>query len=59
MASLGQSKTGVDRVALSHGGNTRRRRWLVGKLEAAGLTASMDGSATVLGPIAEIRGAIL
>ena len=38
LASIGAYKTGVDRVALSPEDITARR-WLVGKLEAAGLTA--------------------
>src|SRR5580693_5446611 len=41
LASIGAYKTGVDRVALSPE-DIAARRWLVGKLEAAGLTASMD-----------------
>jgi beta-ureidopropionase / N-carbamoyl-L-amino-acid hydrolase len=48
MATIGTYKTGVDRVALSPE-DIAARRWLVGKLEAAGLTASMDRIGNVLG----------
>jgi beta-ureidopropionase / N-carbamoyl-L-amino-acid hydrolase len=48
LASIGAYKTGVDRVALS-AKDIAARRWLVGKLEAAGLTASMDQVGNVLG----------
>ena len=47
LASIGAYKTGVDRVALSPEDITARR-WLVRKLEAAGLTASMDRIGNVL-----------
>ncbi len=48
LASIGAYKTGVDRVALS-AEDIASRRWLVGKLAAAGLTASMDRVGNVLG----------
>ena len=54
LAGIGAYKTGVDRVALSPEDITARR-WLVGKLEAAGLTAAMDRSATCSEPIAAPR----
>jgi N-carbamoyl-L-amino-acid hydrolase len=48
LATIGAYKTGVDRVALS-AEDIASRRWLVGKLAAAGLTASMDRVGNVLG----------
>ncbi len=58
LASIGAYKTGVDRVALSPEDITARR-WLVRKLEAAGLTASMDRIGNVLGTDRHAARAIL
>ena len=58
MATIGAYKTGVDRVALSPE-DIAARRWLVGKLEAAGLTASMDRIGNVLGTDGRASRAIL
>ena len=58
LASIGAYKTGVDRVALSPK-DIAARRWLVGKLEAAGLTASMDLIGNVLGTDRRAARAIL
>ena len=58
LASIGGYKTGVDRVALSPE-DIAARRWLVGKLEAAGLTASMDRIGNVLGTDRRAARAIL
>jgi beta-ureidopropionase / N-carbamoyl-L-amino-acid hydrolase len=58
LASIGAYKTGVDRVALSPE-DVAARRWLVGKLEAAGLTASMDRIGNVLGTDRRAARAIL
>ena len=58
MATIGAYKTGVDRVALSPE-DIAARRWLVGKLEAAGLTASMDRIGNVLGTDRRASRAIL
>src|SRR5262249_36393811 len=48
LAGIGGFKTGVDRGALS-AKEFEARHWLVGKLTAAGLTASMDRVGNVLG----------
>jgi N-carbamoyl-L-amino-acid hydrolase len=58
LASIGAYKTGVDRIALS-GQDIAARRWLVGKLEAAGLKASMDRIGNVLGRAPNVGNAIL
>src|SRR5271154_3629548 len=58
LASIGAYKTGVDRIALS-AEDIAARRWLVGKLEAAGLTASMDRIGNVLGRAPTVGKAIL
>jgi N-carbamoyl-L-amino-acid hydrolase len=58
MATIGAYKTGVDRIALSPE-DIAARRWLVGKLEAAGLTASMDRIGNVLGTDRRAARAIL
>jgi N-carbamoyl-L-amino-acid hydrolase len=58
LASIGAYKTGVDRIALS-GQDIAARRWLVGKLEAAGLKASMDRIGNVLGRAPNVGKAIL
>jgi beta-ureidopropionase / N-carbamoyl-L-amino-acid hydrolase len=58
LASIGAYKTGVDRVALSVA-DIEARRWLVGKLEAAGLKASMDRVGNVLGRDPNAKKAIL
>jgi beta-ureidopropionase / N-carbamoyl-L-amino-acid hydrolase len=58
LATIGAYKTGVDRVALSPE-DIAARRWLVGKLEAAGLTASMDRIGNVLGRDQRVARAIL
>jgi beta-ureidopropionase / N-carbamoyl-L-amino-acid hydrolase len=58
LASIGAYKTGVDRVALS-AEDIAARRWLVGKLAAAGLTASMDRVGNVLGRDPNAKKAIL
>jgi N-carbamoyl-L-amino-acid hydrolase len=58
LASIGAFKTGVDRIALS-AEDIEARRWLVGKLAAAGLTASMDRVGNVLGRDPKAAKAIL
>jgi beta-ureidopropionase / N-carbamoyl-L-amino-acid hydrolase len=58
LARIGAFKTGVDRIALS-GEDIEARRWLVGKLAAAGLTASMDRVGNVLGRDPKAAKAIL
>src|SRR5271167_3853697 len=58
LASIGGFKTGVDRVALS-AKDIEARRWLVGKLTAAGLQASMDRVGNVLGRDPNAKKAIL
>ncbi len=58
LASIGAYKTGVDRIALS-AKDIEARRWLVGKLEAAGLKASMDRVGNVLGRDPNAKKAIL
>jgi beta-ureidopropionase / N-carbamoyl-L-amino-acid hydrolase len=58
LAGIGAYKTGVDRVALSVV-DIEARRWLVRKLAAAGLTASMDRIGNVLGRNPNARKAIL
>jgi N-carbamoyl-L-amino-acid hydrolase len=58
LASIGAYKTGVDRVALS-AQDIAARRWLVGKLEAAGLKGSMDRIGNVLGRAPNVGKAIL
>jgi N-carbamoyl-L-amino-acid hydrolase len=58
LASFGAFKTGVDRIALS-AEDIAARRWLVGKLAAAGLNASMDRVGNVLGCDPNAKKAIL
>jgi N-carbamoyl-L-amino-acid hydrolase len=58
LAGIGAYKTGVDRIALSPK-DIEARRWLVGKLEAAGLQASMDRVGNVLGRDPNAKKAIL
>ena len=58
LASIGAFKTGVDRIALS-AKDIEARRWLVGKLAAAGLKASMDRVGNVLGRDPNAKKAIL
>jgi beta-ureidopropionase / N-carbamoyl-L-amino-acid hydrolase len=58
LASIGGYKTGVDRVALS-AKDIEARRWLVGKLTAVGLQASMDRVGNVLGRDPNAKKAIL
>jgi N-carbamoyl-L-amino-acid hydrolase len=48
LARIGAFETGVDRIALSRP-DIEARRWLVDKLRAAGLEASMDRVGNVLG----------
>jgi N-carbamoyl-L-amino-acid hydrolase len=58
LASIGAYKTGVDRIALS-AVDVEARHWLVRKLAAAGLTASMDRVGNVLGRNPNAKKAIL
>jgi N-carbamoyl-L-amino-acid hydrolase len=58
LASIGAYKTGVDRIALS-AKDIEARHWLVGKLAAAGVEASMDRVGNVLGRSPKARKAIL
>jgi beta-ureidopropionase / N-carbamoyl-L-amino-acid hydrolase len=58
LASFGAFKTGVDRIALS-AEDIAARRWLVGKLAAAGLNASMDRVGNVVGRDPNAKKAIL
>ncbi len=48
LAEIGKYKTGVHRPALS-ADDMRGRRWLVERMQAAGLDASIDGIANVFG----------
>ena len=58
LAGIGGFKTGVDRVALS-AKDIEARRWLVDKLTAAGLQASMDRVGNVRGRAPDAKQAIL
>jgi N-carbamoyl-L-amino-acid hydrolase len=58
LAGIGAYKTGVDRIALS-AADIEARRWLVGKLAAAGLQASMDRIGNVRGRDPRAKRAIL
>ena len=48
LAAIGKCETGVDRVAFSQA-DIAARRWLVRKLTAAGLDATLDRVGNVLG----------
>jgi len=54
LAAFGQVDTGVDRRALSDI-DMEARRWLVGRMEAAGLDARIDGVGNVIGKTAHAR----
>jgi beta-ureidopropionase / N-carbamoyl-L-amino-acid hydrolase len=58
LARIGAYGTGVDRIALSRH-DIEARRWLVDKLRAAGLDASMDRVGNVLGRAPNAAKAIL
>src|SRR5205814_7107572 len=58
LATIGKFQTGVDRVAFS-GADIEARRWLVAKLQAAGLDASMDRIGNVLGRYPNVATAVL
>ena len=58
LAGIGAYQTGVDRIALS-AADIEARRWLVGKLAAAGLQASMDRIGNVRGRDLRAKRAIL
>jgi N-carbamoyl-L-amino-acid hydrolase len=58
LAGIGAYKTGVERLALS-APDIEARRWLVGKLAAAGLQASMDRIGNVRGRDPRAKRAIL
>jgi N-carbamoyl-L-amino-acid hydrolase len=58
LASIGKFQTGVDRVAFS-AADIEARRWLVAKLQAAGLDASMDQVGNVLGRYPNVASAVL
>ena len=58
LASIGPFETGVDRVALS-AADIAARRWLVAKLQAAGLDAAMDRVGNVLGRYPDVATAVL
>ena len=58
LAGIGAYKTGVDRIALSPK-DIEARRWLVGKLAAAGLQASMDRVGNVLGRDPNAKGDLI
>jgi beta-ureidopropionase / N-carbamoyl-L-amino-acid hydrolase len=58
LAGIGAYKTGVDRIALS-AADIEARRWLVDKLAAAGLQASMDRIGNVRGRDPRAKRAIL
>jgi N-carbamoyl-L-amino-acid hydrolase len=58
LSRFGAFMTGVDRVALS-ATDIEARRWLVGKLTAAGLDASMDRVGNVVGRAPSVGKAIL
>jgi N-carbamoyl-L-amino-acid hydrolase len=58
LAQIGAYKTGVERIALS-AADIEARRWLVGKLAAAGLQASMDRIGNVRGRDPRAKRAIL
>ncbi len=58
LASIGGYRTGVDRTALS-GADIEARRWLVDKLDRAGLDAAMDRVGNVLGRAPDVTRTIL
>jgi len=58
LAAIGRFGTGVDRIAFS-AADIAARRWLVGKLRAAGLDAGMDQVGNVLGRYPGVSTAIL
>ena len=58
LASIGAFETGVDRVALS-AADIAARRWLVAKLQAAGLDAVMDRVGNVLGRYPDVATTVL
>src|SRR5262245_16895477 len=58
LASIGKFGTGVDRVALSTA-DIEARRWLIGRIREAGLTAQMDSVGNVYGRYPNADRAIL
>jgi N-carbamoyl-L-amino-acid hydrolase len=58
LAQFGRYETGVDRVALS-AVDIEARRWVMGRMEEAGLKPRMDGVANVIGRWPEANRAIL
>src|SRR4051812_24863042 len=58
LATIGKFQTGVDRVAFS-AADIEARRWLLAKLQAAGLDASMDQVGNVLGHYPNVASAVL
>jgi len=58
LAMIGKFQTGVDRVAFS-AADIEARRWLLAKLQAAGLDASMDQVGNVLGRYPNVASAVL
>ena len=58
LAAIGKFQTGVDRVAFS-AADIEARRWLVAKLQAAGLYAAMDQLGNVLGRYPNVATAVL
>ena len=58
LATIGKYQTGVDRVAFS-AADMAARRWLVTKLQAAGLDAAMDRVGNVLGRCPNVEAAVL
>src|SRR5215212_5120806 len=55
---IGKFQTGVDRVAFS-AADIKARRWLLAKLQAAGLDAWMDQVGNVLGRYPNVASAVL
>jgi N-carbamoyl-L-amino-acid hydrolase len=58
LAMIGKFQNGVDRVAFS-AADFEARRWLVAKLQAAGLDASMDQVGNVVGRYPNVATAVL
>ena len=58
MRASARFETGVDRVAFS-AADIAARRWLVAKLQAAGLDAAMDRVGNVLGRYPDVATAVL
>lgn len=58
LASIGRFETGVDRTAFS-ADDMHARRWLAGRMQAAGLEAVLDDVGNVVGRMQGVRHAVL